>query len=357
MEKTIRPDFTGQPFYIGIDTHKKSWRVSILTKHSEHKTFTQPPDVETLVNYLHRTLPGGNYHVVYEAGFCGFWIHDNLNKEEGVDCIVINPADVPTTDKEKKTKSDPVDSRKLARSLRNGELKAIYAPPRERVEDRSLIRMRKAMVKKQTRCKNQIKSILYFYGIVIPEELVERRWSRKFINWLSEIQMTRATGNRALETLLSELNYLRQTISDLTKSIRSLARTNEYAENHRLTKSVIGFSTLTAMTFLTELVDINRFKNLDKLASYVGLIPDTESSGEKENNHGITSRRNPQLRHLLIEAAWTAVRKDPALMMAYNKLIPKVSKKIVIVKIARKLLNRIRYVLKNKQEYVPAIVQ
>ena len=169
--------------------------------------------------------------------------------------------------------------------------------------------------------------------------------------------MKRASGNIALKTLLSELLYLRQTIADLTKEIRRLAHAEEYVENHRLMKSVIGISTLSAMTFLTELADINRFKNLDKLASYIGLIPDVNGSGEKETNSGITSRCNPHLRGILIEAAWIAVRKDPAIMMAFNQLLPKVSKKVAIVKIARKLLNRIRYVLKNKQEYVPAVVQ
>lgn len=357
MHQVSKLDFTGQDIYTALDTHKKSWKVTVFTEHFEHKTFSQSPDVDGLVHYLHRNFPGGTYHVVYEAGFCGFWIHDQL-KEKGIHCIVVNPADVPTTDKEKKGKCDPVDSRKLARNLRNGELIGIYVPQREKVEDRSLVRTRHAMVKKQTRCKNQIKSILHFYGIEIPEALAERRWSRKFIDWLSELQMTRASGDVTLKTYLDELSHLRQTIAKLTKEIRRLAHTEEYAENHRLLKSVIGISTLTAMTFLTEIVDIHRFKNLDRLANYVGLVPDTASSGEKEINIGITSRRNSQLRGILIEAAWVAVRKDPALLLAYSQLLKKgLNKKIAIVKIARKLLNRIRSVLKNKQEYVLSVVE
>lgn len=357
MHQVSKLDFTGQDIYTALDTHKKSWKVTVFTEHFEHKTFSQSPDVDGLVHYLHRNFPGGKYHVVYEAGFCGFWIHDQL-KGKGINCIVVNPADVPTTDKEKKGKCDPVDSRKLARNLRNGELIGIYVPQREKVEDRSLVRTRHAMVKKQTRCKNQIKSILHFYGIEIPEALAERRWSRKFIDWLSELQMTRASGDVTLKTYLDELSHLRQTIAKLTKEIRWLAHTEEYAENHRLLKSVIGISTLTAMTFLTEIVDIHRFKNLDRLANYVGLVPDTASSGEKEINIGITSRRNSQLRGILIEAAWVAVRKDPALLLAYSQLLKKgLNKKIAIVKIARKLLNRIRSVLKNKQEYVLSVVE
>jgi hypothetical protein len=51
------------------------------------------------------------------------------------------------------------------------------------------------------------------------------------------------------------------------------------------------------------------------------------------------------------------VRKDPALLMSFNELSKKMQKNNAIVRIARKLLNRIRYVLKNKQEYVSAVVQ
>ena len=64
---------------------------------------------------------------MYEAGFCGFWIHERLTAL-GIDNIVVNPADVPTKSSEKLRKSDAVDSGKLARSLRANELKGIYTP-------------------------------------------------------------------------------------------------------------------------------------------------------------------------------------------------------------------------------------
>ena len=117
-----------------------------------------------------------------------------------------------------------------------------------------------------------------------------------------------------------------------------------------------GISTLTAMILLTELADISRFSSLDKLASYAGMIPAIKSSGETEYSTGITYRRNAFLRTLLIESSWVAVRKDPALIMAFSKLSFRMKKTKAIVHIARKLLNRIRFVLKNRQKYVPAVV-
>jgi transposase len=356
MNAVNKLDFSGQQIYVGMDVHKNSWSISIFTEHLEHKTFSQSPQVSVLVNYLKRNFPGAVYNAVYEAGFSGFWTHDKL-KEHGVNCMIVNPADVPTKNKEKATKTDRVDCRKLARSLRSGELEGIYVPLRPKVEDRQLLRTRKSMVKKQTRCKNQIKAVLYFYGIAIPEELSQSHWSKKFINWLEEISMQKASGDLALKTHLAELKHIRQLIADLNQGIRTLAKTDNYKNTVHLLKTIPGISILSAMILLTELYDIKRFKNLDKLASYVGLVPNTNSSGEKDYKTNMTGRRNPQLRCLLIESAWTAVRKDPALLMAFNELCKRTTKTKAIVKIARKLLNRIRYVLKNQQEYVPGVVQ
>jgi transposase len=356
MKQTVQPDFTGQSIYVGMDVHKKSWTVSIFSEHHEHKTFTQPPNAQSLVGYLKRTFPGATYHAVYEAGFCGYWIYDSLH-QQGVDSIVVNPADVPTTDKQRRGKNDKIDSRKLGKNLRSHDLQPIYIPCTMQREDRSLVRTRHGMVCKQTRCKNQITSLLAFYGVFLPPEMETRRWSRRFINWLESIQLEHTSGTIALKTLIEELLHLRKLIAGLTRQIVLLSRTYDYVEAVWLLKTIPGISTLTAMILLTEIGDISRFKNLDKLASYAGLIPDTKASGEEEHITNITMRRNPMLRAILVESSWVAVRKDPALTLAFNKLCRRLKKNNAIIHIARKLLNRIRFVLNNRQPYVVAIVE
>ena len=156
--------------------------------------------------------------------------------------------------------------------------------------------------------------------------------------------------------MLAALKYLRGSIAGLTGHIRALAGQEPYHTPVELLTSIPGISTLTAMVLLTEIVDINRFKNLDHLASYVGLIPGEDSSGEQERTTGISRRRNGHLRNMLIESSWVAVRKDPALLMAFSKLIKRMPKNRAIIRIARKLLNRIRYVLKNGQAYETCVV-
>jgi len=76
--------------------------VTILGEQYEHKTMSQNPDPVLLAAYLKRNFPGGNYHSVHEAGFSGFESCRKLN-QLGVNCIVIHPADMPTSQKEKLT--------------------------------------------------------------------------------------------------------------------------------------------------------------------------------------------------------------------------------------------------------------
>ncbi len=150
-------------------------------------------------------------------------------------------------------------------------------------------------------------------------------WSRRFIGWLESLSFEGDSGKQSLQTFLEELKHLRGSIAHLTKQIRTLARQEPYRTQVELLDSIPGISTLSAMILITEIVDINRFKSLDHLASYVGLIPGEDSSGEQERSTGISHRRNAHLRGMLIECSWVAVREDPALLMAFGKLSKRLS--------------------------------
>lgn len=346
-------EFAGQNIYVGFDTHLKSWKVTVMAEDTIYKTFTQPPEPEILYNYLRNNFPGGNYHTAYEAGFCGYWIHDKL-LSFGIKSIVVNPADIPTTDKERVQKEDKRDSRKIARSLSSGTLMPIYVPSIQTQRDRSLLRTRTMLVRDLARYKNRIKSFLYFYGISIDATLSnpQSHWSNRFMLWLENLEVDNGSGKEALHVLISECKNLRVSILSITKQIRQLSNTDRYKEKVKLLKSVPGIGLLTAMIILTELESIERFNNLDKLCGFIGLIPSSKSSGEKERVGEITPRGHNVLRTAIIESAWTAIRNDPSLMKSYLSYTKRMESNKAIVKIARKLLSRIRYVLMNQKSYV-----
>lgn len=350
-------NFKGQNIYVGIDTHLKNWAITIMTEELLHKTFSQDPNPILLANYLKKNFPGGDYYSAYEASFCGFGIHRELLKL-GLKNIVVNPADIPTTDKEKKQKEDKRDSRKIAKTLRAGDLKAIYVPSKESEELRSLVRYRKTLVRDISRGKNRIKSHLYFHGIKIPEEQAQpsKYWSNRFTTWLKGVQLSTPFGTIVLQDLLDNNLSLRKKLLFVTKEIRSASKSDRYLKAYLLLTSVPGIGPITAMTIISELEYIARFKNLDKLCSYIGLVPTTNSTGETDRTGGVTPRANRALRSSIIESAWVAARIDPALSLAYNELCKRMKPTKAIIRIAKKLLNRVRYVLINETEYVHSII-
>jgi len=350
-------NFEGQNIFVGIDVHLKSWNVSIFTEHLHHKTFNQSASAEMLSNYLGLNFPGANYYSVYEAGFSGFWIHNRL-KELGINNIVVNPVDVPTTGKEKMRKTDKIDSNKLGRSLRAKELEGIYIPNQESLEDRSLIRVRSSIVKDMVRLKLRIKSMLRFYGIEFPDEFQAKgsHWSKRFMNWLKEIQLQHESGTYALSFLISQAEQQRTLLLATTKRIKELSQSNAYVKKMELITSIPGVGIITGMLFLTEIEDINRFDNQDKFASLIGIVPNCHSSGEDNRTGEITPRGHNFLRKALIESSWIAVCKDPALSKAFSDYFKRMEPNKAIIRIARKVTNRIYSVLKNEKKYEPRIV-
>ncbi len=185
------------------------------------------------------------------------------------------------------------------------------------------------------RSKNRIKSFLHYYGENIAVEFNNNQWTLKFVSWLKEVKMQTDSGQEAFTRLIQSYEFSRKQLLDLSRS-------REYdRELYSLLNKISGIGPLTASALITELGDINWFDNIDHLGSYVGLVPKIRESGEVTHIGGITFRCNSFLRILLIESSWQAVRMDPAMMQYYHKHLINNTGHEVIIKVARKLLNRI----------------
>jgi transposase len=357
LNKIIETDCEKEKIYIGIDVHLKSWTVAILTENTIHKTFTQPPSAVVLTEYLRRNFPDHEYYSAYESGYSGFGPHYQL-LELGVNNIVINAADIPTTQKEQFQKNDPVDSRKIARALRAKQLTAIHVLSMQTLEDRSLVRTRDMLVKDLAKLKCRIKSFLRFYGIEIAPQFSSNytHWSKRFMTWLKEgIKLQSPYGTSSLHFLIADVENLRKLLLEVNKNIRGLCCEERYQKQVGLLISIPGIGRVSAITLLTQLEDIRRFKNTDTLASYVGLVPNTYSSGDRERIGEITFRGQKRLKTILVECAWMTIRCDSALSTNYNAFCRRMEPNKAIIRMARKLLNRIYYVLKNEKKYICGI--
>ncbi len=351
MSKLSTLDFEGQTFFIGIDVHHAKWVITIRTGGMELKTGMFEPSPEKLAKYLRVNYPGGKFRSVYEAGFCGFWIHRELIRH-GIENIVVNPSDVPTNNKERMNKRDKVDSRKLSRELENCSLKGIYIPDEWPQQLRSLCRLRRESVGNMTATKNRIKGHLYGYGITLPPNTECSHWSGAFIKWIEKNCVAKGGPfSDYLEFCIQDLKEEKKRLAAIMRKIREYVKSPSSERIIRYLLTVPGIGVTAAVTVYTEIMDINRFPDLDRLCSFVGFVPTCHSSGDRESVGDITPRRNKYLRYIIIEAAWVAIRKDPVLLRVYSDLLKRMKGQHAIIRIAKKLLSRIRYVWKNQQPY------
>jgi transposase len=351
--------FKGQEIFIGIDIHLKHWNVCVVCGNVKMKAYQQPPSAVALKSYLNENYPDATYIAAYECGICGFQPY-YMMKAVGIDCITFNPADMSKTDKERRRKCDSVDASTIASNLKDGRLDAIYVPSIESLKARSLVRLRYQVDKRQRACKNQIKTFLYAHGIVYPAEFLNNQshWTRKFIKWLRDeaSKQPAETTGYVLNNMIDYVEHSHQQLLKVGRAILTLMKSPQYNEQYNRLKTVPGIGAKTASSLLLELVDFKRFKNEDKLAAYIGLIPDTDSSGDYDKSTGVTKRKSRYLRYMLVEAAWRAISKDTALTQAYNKLTKHMQPCDAIIRIARKLITRINHVIKNNEDYKYYIV-
>jgi|688.fasta_scaffold258907_1 transposase len=358
MIKANQLDFTGTTIFCGLDVHKVSWRVNIRDKELELKDFTQPADAHLLFKHLTKNYPGAHYKAGYEAGFCGFGIQRELSLL-GIECVLLNAADIPKGDKDRRQKNDKRDARSISQELSNKkDIKSLYVPTLAWEHSRTLVRNRQQQISDSTRCKCRIWHFLHFSSLPAPDKTeTGQYWSRKFIQKLEEMDCGGSADLKAaLKIKLLDYLHKRNLLLQSTRAIRSMYKQPAYWPLMQLILSIPGIGEINAAIILFELQDILRFKTFDNLCSYVGLIPDTDDSGETKRNKGLTHRRNTYLREALIESSWVLIKKDPAMLMKYKEYCKRMHKNKAIIKIARHLLARINYVLRNKTAYVSGLL-
>lgn len=315
---------------------------------------SQNASAQVLFDFLRKHFPNGIYHAVYESGFSGFSTYYAL-EEQGIDCMVIHAADVPTTQYESVMKSDRIDAEKLARSLRGDLLTGVYIREKENLDDRSVVRIRKKIQKQLGGYKSSVKHMLYCNGVEYPDrfERSQTHWSKAFIKWLKEDVRLLSSTRRSLDLLIRQVESLRGNLLQATKLLREMSRTEKYRRRYDLLRTIPGIGPIVSMCLLTEVYDISRFRNQRQFASYLGLVPTCHSSGEKVTNGEKTFRGNKLLGPMIIEASWISIRKDHGLGCSYAAYKKRMESQEAIVRIARKLSNIIFSVLINEKEYEP----
>ena len=194
----VKANFPDHTIDVGLDVHKRSWNAAIFLDGLYVRNIHQPPSPEALKKYLFTHYPSAQYRCAYESGKFGYWIQRALTKA-GIECLVINPADIPSTYKDEIYKTDQRDARGIGQALAAGQLRGIYIPSLEQEADRNLLRHRKKIWRDLVRCKNRVKGFLDYLGFSIPPQFDNANWSHNFIHWLQKLSFEHPANRMTLD--------------------------------------------------------------------------------------------------------------------------------------------------------------
>jgi transposase len=147
-------------------------------------------------------------------------------------------------------------------------------------------------------------------------------------------------------------------MAGLKRQLRELACSEEYQQPVALLSSVPGIGWLTAIRLVLEWSDLSVFRSGAAFTAFLGLTPSEYSTGDRIRRGRITAQGNGQVRAWLVEAAWKAITRDPALMARFRRLAPTPGdRKRAIVAVARTLAVRLFTCWRNGQPYVIGVVK
>lgn len=296
--------------FVGVDVDDNSYRGSAISESTgEIFEFRSAPSAVHLTKKLKSFRDQGYLiRVCYEATYLGFSLYRALMKQ-GFECVVIAPSLIPELASQK-VKTDRLDAEKLARYFKAGLLTAVHVPNEKDEDVRDLLRTRALFVEQSVELKNYILSLCRRMGWDYKQESQKKNhWTDHHVRWLEQ-KINQSEGPRArnLALLKSRLDHVLETIAKYKEIIGELASAPQYKKKVEALNCFRGLSTLSSMTIVTEIGDINRFAHPRSLTSYVGLDVVEYSSGGKERKYGISKMGNRRIRTTVVEACQLALR-------------------------------------------------
>jgi transposase len=258
---------------------------------------------------------------------------------------VANPLQVHLIAKAK-IKTDAIDARVLAKLYAAGFLPEVWIPDAATLARRRQVTRRTQLVRQRVRLKSIAQSILH--ANLIPRCPHADLFGGKGRAWL-RAQYLPGDEQEAVEQHIQEYDRLTEVLKGVE---RDIARAALADPNVTRLMTIPGIDMVVAVGLMAAIGRIERFSNPGKLAAYLGLNPTVYQSGDGAAHHGrITKRGRSNARHLLVEAAWQAVRSPGPLRAFYHRVSAKRGNHIAAVAVARKLTVIIWHLLTKDEDY------
>ncbi len=331
--------------FLGLDVHAETIAVAVAEPAGEVRSLGMIPNrLEAIRGLVKKLGPAERLRACYEAGPTGYVLYRQL-AALGVACDVVAPSLVPAKPGDR-VKTDRRDATKLARSLRAGDLTAVWVPDAAHEALRDLVRAREAAKKDQLRARHRLAKFLLRHGRRPATGL--QGWTQRHLAWVRQVHFEQPAQEATRLDYLHEVEHAAARLERLERAI-----TEAVAEAPPSMRAVIealqalrGVALVSAVTIVAEVGELSRFPRAPHLMGYSGLGVREHSSGPRTRRGGITKTGNAHLRRVVIEAAW-AYRHRPAIGAALRKRQARLSDEVKAIawKAQHRLCTRYRKLL------------
>jgi transposase len=248
---------------------------------------------------------------------------------------------------DRKQKTDRRDAELILQLLLEERFPRIWVPTPAERDVRQLLLHRAKLVRVRTQVKNPLQALALNQGVQRKRKL----WSAVGRQQLENLPLLPWASRRRTE-LLKLLDELDGSIVALDGAVCEEAHRRP-AVRRLMTHPGVG--PVTALAFVLTLGPAERFRRGKQVGSYFGLIPSEHSSGGKQRLGHISKQGSSFVRGLLVEAAQSAVRYEPEMRRAYQRLAQRKCRALAKVAMARKLAVRLYWMLRLQVNYAQLI--
>ena len=327
---------------IGADYHPAFQQIAFVdteTGELQERRLEHPNGAEKF--YRDLVSQGKKVRVGMEASGHARWF-ERLLAELKIELWIGDAAEIHRK-RERKQKTDRQDAQHILKLLLKDDFPKIWVPSGENRDLRQLLWHRHRMVQARTRLMNQLQAVALNEGLRCQKRL----WREAGRKQLEAFRLA-PWASRRRHDLLELLDRLNPTIAELTQAIE---REVEKCPEARRLQTHPGVGPLTALAFVLIIGKADRFQCGKQIASYLGLVPLEDSSGNRRRLGHITKQGNSLLRFLLVEAAQVTVRSDPEWRSKYFHLAMRRGRKIAKVAMARRLAVRMYWMWRKGWNY------
>jgi len=327
---------------IGCDYHPAFQQIALVDTETGDCVERRLQHREEAENfYRDLAAQGMKVRVGMEASGHARWF-ERLVAELQIELWIGDAAEIRTK-RVRKQKTDRQDAQLILRLLLEDRFPRIWVPSWENRDLRQLLWHRHRLVQARTRIMNQLQAVALNEGLRCKKRL----WREAGREQLEAFRLA-PWASRRRRDLLELLDRLSPTIAELTQAIER--EVEKCPEAQRL-RTHPGVGSLTALAFVLIIGRAERFHCGKQIASYLGLVPLEESSGDRRRLGHITKQGNSLLRFLLVEAAQVTVRSLPEWRSKYFHLAMRRGRKIAKVAMARKLAVQMYWMLRKEWDY------